>query len=142
MPVNYDAPSYDAHGRYHHTNRKDILKAAMRKMLIDLGIKDKGLNFGAWRHTFRSLASSAMGVSLEGLKKFDAINRTMAHRIPGSANRYVKLSHAQLKPVTDIVREQLWPDLITKEREAAEQQRLDAESTKKVKLNQNLRLVS
>jgi hypothetical protein len=66
----------------------------------------------------------------------------MAHRIPGSANRYVKLSHAQLKPVTDIVREQLWPDLITKEREAAEQQRLDAESTKKVKLNQNLRLVS
>lgn len=138
--VNLDSPKYDAQGRYHHTNRKDILKAAMRKVLVDLGIKEKGLNFGAWRHTFRSLASSAMGVTRDDLRKFDAINRTMAHRIPGSANRYVHLSRAQLKPITDIVRAQLWPDRVERERHEAEQREARLKAAQESR--QNLRLVS
>lgn len=120
QPVNLDREKKDANGNYSHTNRKDILKARMRRLLSDLGCKDKGLNFGAWRHTFRSLASSAMGLRREDLERFDAINRTMAHRIPGSANNYVHLRREQLKPVADIVRGQLWPEKVAKEREAAQ----------------------
>jgi hypothetical protein len=140
QPVNLDMPSYDEHGRYHHTNRKDILKAAMRKMLIDLGAKKKGLNFGAWRHTFRSLASTAMGVTREESRRFDAICRTMAHRIQGSANRYVHLNRDQLRAVTDVVRAQIWPEKIAAESQDAEQRTAKANAA--IARSHPLRLVS
>ena len=50
-----------------------------------------------------------MGVEVVDVKRIDAIYRIMAHKIPGSANHYVKLRPEQLRPVTDAVRAQLWP---------------------------------
>jgi len=72
---------HDDDGTYRHSNRKDILKAHMGKVLDDLGIKVKGVNFGAWRHTFESLASSAIGCRIEDLRNIDALNRTSARRV-------------------------------------------------------------
>ena len=150
LPVNLDTPTYDAKGQYKHTNRKDILMAKMRKMLIDMGEKFNGLNFGAFRHTFESLASSAIGCTVEDLKKFDALNRTAARKIPGSRNRYVKLRHDQLKPITDIIRRQLWPERVAAEEQrdkAAVQQQEKQDETKKLvrefgEAGSHLRLVS
>ena len=86
LPVNMDTPSYDKTGKYTHTNRKDILKAHMRKVLIDMGEKYKGLNFGAWRLTFETLASTATNNPVADLKKMhDAFNRTGASASPARA---------------------------------------------------------
>jgi hypothetical protein len=117
LPINWDTEKHDGKGQYLHTNRKDLLKAAMRKLLVDLGIKDKGVNFGAWRHAFESLASDALGLTREELRHHDALYRVAGRRIPNSRNRYVKLPLDRLRPIVDTVRAALWPDRVAEERQ-------------------------
>lgn len=110
LPINRDIEKLDSQGVYLHTNRKDLLKASMRKLLNDMGIKVKGVNFGAWRHSFESLASGALGLTREELQRHDALYRVGARKIPGSRNRYVKLPTDRLRPITDTVRQAIWPE--------------------------------
>jgi hypothetical protein len=115
QPINWDSEKTDANGNYLHTNRKDIMRAAMRKLLINLGLKVKGVNFGAWRHTFETAASAALGLTRDELERHDAVLRLGARKLPNARNGYVKLPVDRLKPITDVVRAALWPDRVQEE---------------------------
>jgi integrase len=92
-----------------HDNRSDALAHATGKMLRHLGMKAKGVSFGAWRHTFRSLVADAFSTSLSEAMRTEAVNRIMAHKIPGQANQYAHLKPEQLRTITNAVRSKLWP---------------------------------
>jgi hypothetical protein len=49
------------------------------------------------------------------IHKFDALNRTSARKIPGARNRYVHLPFEDLKPISDAVRERIWPEKVAGE---------------------------
>lgn len=81
----------------------NAVEQMMRDLLVDLGEKDvgmaKGINFGAWRHTFRTHALPS--------KLDDVINRVMGHLIEGSDDPYIQMLPNQVRPVTDLVRGQI-----------------------------------
>jgi integrase len=106
-PVNHGDAAVDADER---DTRTDVLRQNTSKLLRDLGLKRTGVTFGAWRHTFRTLAATALGMDVQYVERLDAINRITAHKIPGSANSYVKLRKEQLLLYTDGVRAALWPE--------------------------------
>jgi integrase len=94
----------------HHETRKlvdgelkvhqsDALGQATAKLLSELGLKTRGVSFGAWRHTFSSLAGS--------FGHDHIIKRIMGHEIQGSLDDYMKLRPEQLRPVTEGVRGRL-----------------------------------
>jgi hypothetical protein len=89
----------------------------MRKLLVDLGLKLKGVGFGTWRHTFETLASAALGLTREELQRHDAVLRLGARKIPNSRNGYLKLPKERLVPITDVVRGALWPERVNRENE-------------------------
>jgi hypothetical protein len=99
-PVNHGTERKDKDGNP-RLNRSDALAQATGKLLTSLGVKDEGVNFGAWRHTFRSLVSG---------ENADAIKRVMAHVFEGSEGSYTKLEEWQIKPVTDRAERLLWPE--------------------------------
>lgn len=107
-PVNHGGVTIKDDGTPMNDNRTDTLRQNTSKLLIALGIKAEGVTFGAWRPTFRTLASGALGMQMEDAKKVDAINRIMAHKM-GVVGRYVKLKQEQLQPYTDAVHAALWP---------------------------------
>ncbi|HEV2293355.1 MAG TPA: hypothetical protein VGR35_05830 [Tepidisphaeraceae bacterium] len=78
------------------THESDALGQATAKLLRELGIKRPGVSFGAWRHTFSSLAAP--------FGQLHIIKRIMGHEIEGSTDDYMKLRPDQLRPVTEGVR--------------------------------------
>lgn len=80
----------------------DCLAREFDRRMRDLDWSYDNLGFGAWRHTFRSLAT-ACGAAREAQK------RIMAQDVAGVDDHYVLLEPEELKEVTDAVRARLWP---------------------------------
>jgi integrase len=79
----------------------DVLANHCKKLTDDLGFSADYLTYGAWRHTFTSLAVSA---GKDGITR-----RITGHKIQGSMDNYVFIRKAQAEEVTDVVRGQLLP---------------------------------
>jgi integrase len=102
-PLVRDLTHYRWDGVVRHNTPIDSVGQAMGKLLGEggMGIKYVGLNFGAWRHTFKSLAEET------GREKF--VKRIMGHTVGKIDERYFKPTADQLRLVTDLVRERLLP---------------------------------
>lgn len=83
-------------------SKSDCLGREYDRRMRDLHWKHDMLNFGAWRTTFRSLAT-ACGAAWEAQK------RIMAQEVAGIDDAYILLEPTELKEVTDAVRARLWP---------------------------------
>jgi hypothetical protein len=101
-PLVHEESHYDgADGQLLRNTPMDPVGRATRKLLERLKIRTYGLSFGAWRHTFKSIAEET------GREKF--VKRVMGHTVGKIDERYFKPTADQLRVVTDHVRQQLLP---------------------------------
>jgi integrase len=155
-PLQHAVVKFDEAGDVDKANRHSAIAKAFNKFALKLGVKEKNektrRGFGAFRHTFRTLAAGILGVdNPEDLHRHhDAINRIMAHKQPGEAAKYIKkLDWELIRGVTDRVREAYWPERVAKERaekDRQERKAAEAQATKDKAESgsqgpQNLRLV-
>ncbi len=83
-------------GRIQTVNRSDAVGKHFNKLLVQLGLKRKGVGFYTLRHTFRTLADE--------VRDQHAIHRIMGHVIPGMSGVYVeRISLERLRAVVDHV---------------------------------------
>ena len=81
----------------------DAIGKEFSKLLTRLGMKRRGLNFYALRHTFEAIAGDS--------KDQVAVNAIMGHVDTSMAATYrERISDERLQAVVDIVRAWLWPD--------------------------------
>lgn len=81
----------------------NAIEQASWRLMPSLGLKERGLNFGAWRPTFQTLAAGSGRREDKG----DHIDRIFGHKLGGSRDPYVRFTREDLAPVTDYVRSKL-----------------------------------
>jgi hypothetical protein len=103
FPLVHQKAHHAADGELLRNTPIDSVGQAMGKFLgpHGLNVKTRGLNFGAWRHTFTSIAEET------GRDKF--VKRITGHAIGKIETRYFKPTVEQLRFVTDHVRSTLLP---------------------------------
>ena len=88
-------------GRMKTVSRTDTVGKQFNKILLNLGLKRKGVGFYTLRHTFRTLADE--------VRDQHAIYRIMGHVIPGMSGVYVeKIELNRLRTVVDHVHSKLF----------------------------------